>query len=128
MPPLRLALLGAFAFPAGYGSQRYAADQAEALRAPAPRSTSCTTARLRGFDPSELAADRALGHALLAAHRTQRCDAVLAHNAGAARCGGAAGPPSSGWRTPSGRGGRDLAAAAGLRLAGDALGARLLRG
>jgi glycosyltransferase involved in cell wall biosynthesis len=88
MPPLRLALLGAFAFPAAYGSQRYAAEQAEALRAAGAAVEflhyGAVGARLRGFDPAKLAADRALRDALLAAHRRAPLDAVLAHNAEAA--------------------------------------------
>lgn len=88
MPPLRLAVLGAFAFPAPLGSQRFFAEQAAALGtagATVERFTyAAAGATLRGFDPRKLAADRALGRGLLAAHRTQAFDAVLAHNAEAA--------------------------------------------
>jgi len=88
MPPLRLALLGAFAFPAPLGSQRFFAEQAAALAdagAAVERFTyAAAGATLRGFDPRKLAADRALGRALLAAQRAQPFDAVLAHNAEAA--------------------------------------------
>jgi glycosyltransferase involved in cell wall biosynthesis len=88
MQPLRLALLGAFAFPAPLGSQRFFAEQVEALRGAGAEVERFTYAAagptLRGFDPRKLAADRALGRALLAAHRKQGFDAVLAHNAEAA--------------------------------------------
>jgi glycosyltransferase involved in cell wall biosynthesis len=88
MPSLRLALVGAFAFPAPLGSQRFFAEQAAALAtagAELERFTyAASGATLRGFDPRKLAADRALGRALVAAHRRQRFDAVLAHNAEAA--------------------------------------------
>ena len=85
MQSLRLALLGAFAFPAPLGSQRFFAEQASALRAAGAEVERFTYAAegltLRGLDPRKLAADRALGRALLAAHRVGRFDAVLAHNA-----------------------------------------------
>jgi glycosyltransferase involved in cell wall biosynthesis len=88
MPSLRLALLGAFAFPAPLGSQRFFAEQAEALAAAGAEverfTYAATGATLRGFDPRKLAADRALGRALVAAHRKRGFDAVLAHNAEAA--------------------------------------------
>jgi glycosyltransferase involved in cell wall biosynthesis len=85
MQSLRLALLGAFAFPAPLGSQRFFAEQASALRAAGAEVERFTYAAegltLRGLDPRKLAADRALGRALLAAHCAGRFDAVLAHNA-----------------------------------------------
>jgi glycosyltransferase involved in cell wall biosynthesis len=85
MQSLRLALLGAFAFPAPLGSQRFFAEQAAALRAAGAEVERFTYAAegltLRGLDPRKLPADRALGRALLAAHFTGRFDAVLAHNA-----------------------------------------------
>jgi glycosyltransferase involved in cell wall biosynthesis len=88
MRSLRLALLGAFAFPAPLGSQRFFAEQASALRASDAEVERFTYAAegltLRGFAPRKLAADRALGRALLAAHCIRRFDAVLAHNAEAA--------------------------------------------
>jgi glycosyltransferase involved in cell wall biosynthesis len=88
MPPLRLALLGAFTFPAPLGSQRFFAEQAEALAAAGSEverfTYAAAGATLRGFDPRKLAADRTLGRRLLAAHRTRPFDAVLAHNAEAA--------------------------------------------
>jgi glycosyltransferase involved in cell wall biosynthesis len=88
MEPLRLALLGAFAFPAPLGSQCFFAEQADALRR-AGAEVECFTyaaegATLRGFDPRKLAADRKLARDLASAHRAQRFDAVLAHNAEAA--------------------------------------------
>ncbi len=85
MPPLRLALLGAFAFPAPLGSQRFAAEQELALRdagADVERFTyPARGVTLRGFDPRKLGADRALRAALLTAHRERAFDGVLAHNA-----------------------------------------------
>ena len=85
MQSLRLALLGAFAFPAPLGSQRFFAGQASALRAEGAEVERFTYAAegltLRGLDPRKLPADRALGRALLAAHCAGRFDAVLAHNA-----------------------------------------------
>ncbi len=85
MRSLRLALLGAFAFPAPLGSQRFFAEQASALAAAGAEVERFTYAAagltLRGFAPRKLAADRALRRALLAAHRARRFDAVLAHNA-----------------------------------------------
>ncbi|MEN8161519.1 MAG: glycosyltransferase family 4 protein, partial [Myxococcota bacterium] len=88
MPPLRLALVGAFAFPAPLGSQRFAAEQEAALReagAEVERFTYPTRGvTLRGVDPRKLGADRALRQALVAAHRMRAFDAVLAHNAEAA--------------------------------------------
>ncbi len=85
MRSLRLALLGAFAFPAPLGSQRFLAEQAAALAAAGAEVERFTYAAkgltLRGFAPRKLAADRALGRALLAAHCVARFDAVLAHNA-----------------------------------------------
>jgi glycosyltransferase involved in cell wall biosynthesis len=85
---LRLASVGAFAFPAPLGSQRYAAEQAEALRA-AGATVECLSygpvgRALRGFDPRKLAADRALASRLAAAHAARPFAAVLAHNAEAA--------------------------------------------
>ncbi|MGH7286905.1 MAG: glycosyltransferase, partial [Myxococcota bacterium] len=88
MQSLRLALLGAFAFPAPLGSQRFAAEQAEALRATGAEVELFTYpaagVTLRGFDPRKLAADRVLGRALLAAQRARPFDGLLAHNAEAA--------------------------------------------
>ena len=85
---MRLALLGAFAFPAPLGSQRFAAEQAEALREAGAEvellAYGTGDARARGFDPRKLAADRALAARLTAAHRARGFDAVLAHNAEAA--------------------------------------------
>jgi glycosyltransferase involved in cell wall biosynthesis len=85
MPPLRLALVGAFAFPAPLGSQRFAAEQEAALRGAGAEVERFTYpargATLRGLDPRKLTADRSLGAALLAAHRSHPFDAVLAHNA-----------------------------------------------
>jgi glycosyltransferase involved in cell wall biosynthesis len=85
MQSLRLALLGAFAFPAPLGSQRFFAEQAGALRAAGAGVERFTYAAegltLRGFAPRKLTADYALGRALLAAHGGARFDAVLAHNA-----------------------------------------------
>jgi len=85
MQSLRLAQVGAFAFPAPLGSQRFFAAQAAALRDAGAEVERFTYAAegltLRGLDPRKLAADRALGRALLAAHRAGRFDAVLAHNA-----------------------------------------------
>ena len=88
MQSLRLALLGAFAFPAPLGSQRFFAEQASALQAAGSEverfSYAAEGLTLRGLDPRKLAADYALGRALLAAHGAARFDAVLAHNAEAA--------------------------------------------
>ena len=88
MSSFRLALLGAFAFPAPLGSQRFFAEQAAALGAAGAEverfTYAATGATLRGLSPRKLAADRALARALLAAQRAQRFDAVLAHNAEAA--------------------------------------------
>jgi glycosyltransferase involved in cell wall biosynthesis len=88
MPPLRLALVGAFAFPAPLGSQRFAAEQEAALReagADVERFTyPARGVTLRGFDPRKVGADRALRQALVAAHHTRAFDGVLAHNAEAA--------------------------------------------
>jgi len=85
MQSLRLALLGAFAFPAPLGSQRFFAEQASALRAASAEvecfSYAAEGSALRGLDPRKLAADYALGRALRAAHQAGRFDAVLAHNA-----------------------------------------------
>jgi glycosyltransferase involved in cell wall biosynthesis len=85
---MRLAALGAFAFPAPLGSQRFAAEQAEALRAAGAEVELLAYgeggARARGLDPRKLTADRALAARLEAVHRTRRFDAVLAHNAEAA--------------------------------------------
>ncbi len=84
---LRLALLGAFAFPAPLGSQRFAAEQARALRdagAEVEVVAYDAGARLRGFDARKLLADTALARALVGAHRSRPFDAVLAHNAEAA--------------------------------------------
>lgn len=88
MESLRLALLGAFAFPASLGSQRFFAEQASALRADGADVERFTYAAegltLRGFAPRKLGADLALGRQLAAAHRARPFDAVLAHNAEAA--------------------------------------------
>ncbi len=104
---LRLALLGAFAFPAPQGSQRYAAEQARALSAAGARVTLfCygfgdgrthpgidvvrTDAAFSprswraGFDARKVPADHALLAKFLAAHREAPFEAVLAHNAEAA--------------------------------------------
>jgi glycosyltransferase involved in cell wall biosynthesis len=99
--PLRLALLGAFAFPAPLGSQRFFAEQASALAATGAEvarfTYSARGATLRGLDPRKLAADRALARDLAAAQRARRFDAVLAHNAEAALLAlaarGRSGPP-----------------------------------
>ncbi len=83
----RLALLGAFAFPAPLGSQRFAAEQADALRAAGAAVELLAypaSAELRGLDPRKLGADVALGRALAAAQRARPFSAVLAHNAEAA--------------------------------------------
>ena len=85
--PRRLALLGAFAFPAPLGSQRFAAEQARALRdagAEVELIAYGAGARWRGLDARKLPADAALARALIAAHRASPFDAVLAHNAEAA--------------------------------------------
>ena len=88
MRSLRLAVLGAFAFPAPLGSQRFAAGQAVALRTAGADVELITWPvrgfALRGLDPRRPAADVALARALAAAHRARRFDAVLAHNAEAA--------------------------------------------
>jgi glycosyltransferase involved in cell wall biosynthesis len=86
MQPLRLALLGAFPFPAPLGSQRFFAEQMAALRAAgaAVEAFSFGAGGARGLDWRKLAADRALAARLAAAQRTQGFDAVLAHNAEAA--------------------------------------------
>jgi glycosyltransferase involved in cell wall biosynthesis len=88
MRSVRLALLGAFAFPAPLGSQRFAAEQAQALRAAGAEVELLAYAArgfaLRGLDPRKPAADVALARTLAAAHRAHRFDAVLAHNAEAA--------------------------------------------
>src|SRR3990172_8207122 len=85
MQSLRLALVGAFAFPAPLGSQRFFAEQADALRTAGAEGERFTYAAagppLRGFDRRKLSADRALARALLTAHRARAFDAVLAHNA-----------------------------------------------
>ncbi len=84
---MRLGLLGAFAFPAPLGSQRFAAEQARALReagAEVEVIAYGAGARWRGFDARKLPADAALARALVAAHRARPFDAVLAHNAEAA--------------------------------------------
>jgi glycosyltransferase involved in cell wall biosynthesis len=84
----RLALLGAFTFPAPLGSQRFAAEQAEALRAAGADVElvvyPASGAGLRGLDSRKLGADVALGRALAAAHHARPFSAVLAHNAEAA--------------------------------------------
>jgi glycosyltransferase involved in cell wall biosynthesis len=99
---VRLALLLAAPFPLHQGSQVYVADQAAALRAagaepvvvcygasdgrtpaaPVVRTPArVTPATLRSSaSPAKLAADVALGRALVAAHRAAPFDAVLAHN------------------------------------------------
>jgi glycosyltransferase involved in cell wall biosynthesis len=88
MPSLRLALLGAFTFPAPLGSQRFAAEQERALQAAGAEVERFTYPEagvgLRGFDPRKLGADRTLREALLARHGERPFDAVLAHNAEAA--------------------------------------------
>jgi glycosyltransferase involved in cell wall biosynthesis len=88
MPPFRLALLGAFTFPAPLGSQRFAAEQEAALRGAGAEVERFTYpahgVTLRGFDPRKLRADRALRRALLTLHRERAFEAVLAHNAEAA--------------------------------------------
>jgi glycosyltransferase involved in cell wall biosynthesis len=88
MQPPRLALLGAFAFPAPLGSQRFFAEQMAALRAAGagvePFTYGANAPPARRFDPRKLAADRALAARLAAAHRGRPFDAVLAHNAEAA--------------------------------------------
>jgi 1,2-diacylglycerol 3-alpha-glucosyltransferase len=104
---MRLALLGAFAFPAPQGSQVYARDQALALReAGAEVSVVCygasggpvpaglevlripRTLSPRGFHSGprleKPIADLALAYRLLALHRERGFDALLAHNAEAA--------------------------------------------
>jgi len=85
---MRLASLGAFRFPAPLGSQRFAAEQADALRAAGAEvellSYGAGGAPRRGLDLRKLAADLALGRALVAAHRGRPFDAILAHNAEAA--------------------------------------------
>ena len=106
-PVVRLALLGAFAFPAPQGSQRFAAEQARALgELGIPTTLFCygngdgrphpgvrveriarkrSPRRLRaGFDRAKPRADLALRDLLLHAHRETPFDAVLAHNAEAA--------------------------------------------
>ena len=117
---LRLALVGAFPFPLAQGSQRYLADQAHALGDAGARVTVVCYGRgdgrsTDGLDlvraprwatPRRLAsglsarkpiADLELTLALLRAHRRERFDAVLAHNAEAALAGfsarAAGGPP-----------------------------------
>jgi glycosyltransferase involved in cell wall biosynthesis len=82
----RLAALGAFPFPAPLGSQRFAAEQADALRAAGAEVELVSYGERgpRGLDPRKLAADRALAARLAAAQRARRFDAVLAHNAEAA--------------------------------------------
>jgi len=104
---VRLALLAAFPFPAPQGSQWFAAEQARALADSGADVTlfcygtgdgrphaglrvvrvpeALSPARLRaGFDAAKWRADRALGRNLLADHRRQPYDAILAHNAEAA--------------------------------------------
>jgi glycosyltransferase involved in cell wall biosynthesis len=104
---MRLAILGAFPFPAPQGSQCYAADQARALQEigvelvffsygrgigrlpeglPLERIPErLSPRRLRsGFDARKPAADRALLQQLLASHRRRPFAVVLAHNAEAA--------------------------------------------
>ena len=106
---MRLALLGAFAFPSPQGSQAYLAAQARALRdagaevaivcygrgaaagsdlegidvVRAPRALSPRSLR-SGPRLAKPGADAALALTLLTAHRRRRFDAVLAHNAEAA--------------------------------------------
>jgi glycosyltransferase involved in cell wall biosynthesis len=86
MEPVRLVSLGAFRFPAPLGSQRFAAEQAEALRAAGAEVELLAygPGAAGRLDPRKLAADRALAARLAAAHRARRFDAVLAHNAEAA--------------------------------------------
>ena len=86
MERLRLASLGAFPFPAPLGSQRFASEQAGALRTAGAEVEllSYGPGAARRLDPRKLAADRALAARLAAAHRVRRFDAVLAHNAEAA--------------------------------------------
>lgn len=103
-PPVRLALVAAFPFPAPQGSQRFAGEQARALRAAGAEVTllcygtgdgrpcpdvnvvripeALSPPGLRaGLDRRKPAADRALLRALLAEHERAPFDAVLAHNA-----------------------------------------------
>jgi glycosyltransferase involved in cell wall biosynthesis len=85
---IRLALLGAFRFPAPLGSQRFLAEQARALAEAGAEVEHCTYGEAsrteRGIDLAKLGADRALAARLAAAHRARPFDAVLAHNAEAA--------------------------------------------
>jgi 1,2-diacylglycerol 3-alpha-glucosyltransferase len=104
---VRLALVGAFPFPAPQGSQRYAAGQARALAAAGCRVTLFCYGRGDGRaaadlslvrapawlsqrrlgagpHPAKPATDAALAAALLRAHRRHPFDACLAHNAEAA--------------------------------------------
>jgi len=107
MSELRVALLGAFSFPAPQGSQVFAADQARALaRAGARVSLFCygrgvgatpegveilripaalsPRSYRSGLHPAKPFADAALLRRLAGAARARRIDAVLAHNAEAA--------------------------------------------
>jgi glycosyltransferase involved in cell wall biosynthesis len=100
---LRLALLGAFPFPAPFGSQRYFAAQAAALadagaditlccygggsgdrdsRFEVVRGATALSPRRVRSGPALLkpVADLSLGHAFLRAARRRAFDAVLAHN------------------------------------------------
>ncbi len=104
---LRLALLGAFRFPALQGSQRFAADQARALASAGAevtlfcygrgdgrpsagfelvRSASALAPALASarLDPRKLPSDLALLGELARAQRARPFDALLAHNAEAA--------------------------------------------
>lgn len=106
MTALRLALLGAFQFPAPQGSQAFAREQAEALTragvevtflsygceepVPLPFETRRVSPNVAphtyrsGFHPRKPLADLALARNLVALQRSRRFDAVLAHNVEAA--------------------------------------------
>ena len=107
MSDLRVAILGAFRFPAPRGSQAYAREQADALvRAGVdvtvvsyggdtnPRELGFTTRTIApplrprsdrsGFHAAKPFADMALALRLRAQHRKRPFDVVLAHNAEAA--------------------------------------------
>jgi glycosyltransferase involved in cell wall biosynthesis len=105
--PLRLGLVGAFNFPAPQGSQVFAREQAQALVRAGASVWLCCYGRGRGAPPEGLRvlrvarglspgsdragpqprkplADAALWRLVVAATRSQRFDALLAHNAEAA--------------------------------------------
>jgi glycosyltransferase involved in cell wall biosynthesis len=107
---MRLALVGAFAFPAPQGSQVYARDQALALRDAGAEVVMVCYGAGAGSTPPELEvvripralsprgfrsgprigkplADGALALRLLHVHRRRRFDALIAHNAEAAAVG-----------------------------------------